>query len=292
LQAVTLILATAKDHTLNEKTRLFLNRIRHLGYIATPWVNHITIYCKKYGLQFKSHKRDGIGKDISYKYGVYAEDYVNRYFHNKCHLKPGGIMLDIGANIGWYSVLMARECGLKVYAFEPHPFNFAMLSENIRINHLDNIQAFQNAIADREGKMKLHIYKSYNMGRHSLVDHGKTGRFHEVDTISIDGFMKKHNLDQSPVELFKIDIEGFEMAALRGAASTLARTRYIFSEYSPAIMTSINESPVEYVDLLQGFGFKSYIIQDENSAIPVSYETLKSYKDGVHNIFWSRETQA
>jgi FkbM family methyltransferase len=274
-----------------KKTRLFLNRIRHLGIIATPWVNHISIYCKKYGLRFKSHKRDGIGKDISYKYGVYAEDYVNSYFHNKCHLKPGGIMLDIGANIGWYSVLMEKTCGLKVYAFEPHPFNFNMLTENIRINHAGNIRAFRNAVGEKEGKMKLYVYKSYNMGRHSLVDHGKTGLFHEVDTISIDGFMKKNNLDQSPVELFKIDIEGFEMAALRGAAVTLSRTRYIFSEFSPAIMKSINESSQEYVNLMQELGFSGYIIQNENSATPVSYEMLKSYTDGVHNIFWSREQQ-
>ena len=64
---------------MNENTRLLLNRIRHLGYIAAPWITDITIYCKKYGLWFKSHKRDGIGKDISYKYGegkisYYAND--------------------------------------------------------------------------------------------------------------------------------------------------------------------------------------------------------------------------
>jgi FkbM family methyltransferase len=273
---------------VNETTRLLINRIRHLGYIALPWITDITIYCKKYGLWFKSHKRDGIGKDISYKYGVYAEDYVNCFFKNKLGLKPGGIMLDIGANIGWYSVVMSKECQLKVYAFEPHPFNYSMLKENIRINNANNIHAFQNAIADQEGRMKLHVYKSYNMGRHSLVDHGKTGKYHEVDTISIDGFMKKQGMENEPVELFKIDIEGFEMAALRGARNTLRRTRYVFSEFSPAIMKTIGESPAEYVDLMQGLGFSGYIIDNENSATAVGYTTLKTYTEGVHNIFWSR----
>jgi len=277
---------------VNEKTRLFLNRLRHLGYIAAPWLTEITLYSKKYDLYFKSHKRDGIGKDISYKYGVYAEDYVNRFFKNKLTLKPGGIMLDIGANIGWYSIVMAKECGLEVFAFEPHPFNFSMLRENIRINNASNIHAYQNAIAEKEGRMKLHVYKSYNMGRHSLVNHGKTGLFHEVEAISIDGFMAKQGLDKAPVEMFKIDIEGFEMAALRGAATTLSRTRYVFSEFSPAIMRSISESSVEYVDLMKDLGFSGYIIQHENSAIPVSYETLKGYTEGVHNIFWSRELPA
>lgn len=274
---------------MNEKVRLFLNRIRHLAYISNPLVEHITIYCKKYGLYFKSHKRDGIGKDISYKYGVYAEDYVNRFFYNKLHLKPGGIMLDIGANIGWYSVLMAKECKLKVYSFEPHPFNFKMLIENLRNNNIENYAAFQEAVAETEGTMKLHVYKSYNMGRHSLVDHGKTGISHEVLTTSIDRFMHVVKMDNTPVELFKIDIEGFEMAALRGAEATLKRTRYVFSEYSPAIMKSINESSDEYVDLMQSLGFNGYIINDEKSSSPISYSTLKSYKDGVHNIFWSRE---
>jgi FkbM family methyltransferase len=274
---------------VNENTRLLLNRIRHLGYIAAPWITDISIYCKKYGLWFKSHKRDGIGKDISYKYGVYAEDYVNSFFKNRLGLIPGGIMLDIGANIGWYSVVMAKECGLRVFAFEPHPFNFSMLKDNIRINNTKNVFAFQNALADREGRMKLHVYKSYNMGRHSLVDHGKTGKYHEVDTISIDGFMAKQGMENEPVELFKIDIEGFEMAALRGARNTLHRTRYVFSEFSPAIMQSIGESAAEYVDLMQERGFYAYIINNESSVTPVSYTTLKSYSEGVHNIFWSRE---
>lgn len=277
---------------MNEKTRLFLNRLRHLGYIAVPWLKEITLYTKKYDLYFKSHKRDGIGKDISYRSGVYAEDYINRFFKNKLNLKPGGILLDIGANIGWYSIVMAKECGLEVFAFEPHPFNFSMLTENIRINKASNIHAYPYTIAEKEGRMKLHVYKSYNMGRHSLVNHGKTGLFHEVDAISIDGFMAKHGLDKAPVEMFKIDIEGFEMAALRGASTTLSRTRYVFSEFSPAIMRSISESSAEYVDLMKDLGFSGYIIQNENSAIPVSYEMLKSYTEGVHNIFWSRELPA
>ena len=256
--------------------------------IAMPWIEDITIYCKKYGLYFKSHKRDGIGKDISYKYGVYAEDYVNRFFVNKLGLKPGSIMLDIGANIGWYSVVMEKYAQLKVYSFEPHPFNFSMLKENIRINNAKNVQAFPYAIADKKGIMKLHVYKSYNMGRHSLVDHGKTNKFHEVETISIDGFMSANGLEKEPVELFKIDIEGFEMAALRGSVNTLQRTRYIFSEFSPSIMKTINESPVEYVNLMESLGFNGYIIDNESSATPVSYETLRSYDEGVHNIFWTR----
>jgi FkbM family methyltransferase len=274
---------------VSEKTRLFLNRLRHLGYIANPWVKEISIYCKKYGLNFNSHKRDGIGKDISYKYGVYAEDFVNRFFCDRLNLKPGGIMLDIGANIAWYSIVLAKECRLKVYAFEPHPFNFSMLSKNIRSNNADNIHPFQKAIADKEGRMKLHIYKSYNMGRHSLVNHGKTGQFHEVETISVDNFMLGQGLEHSPVELFKIDIEGFEMAAMRGAVKTLSRTRFVFSEYSPAIMKSIGESPDEYIDLMQRLGFDGYFIQNETSVVPVSHQTLREYSDGVHNIFWSKE---
>jgi FkbM family methyltransferase len=199
-------------------------------------------------------------------------------------------MLDIGANIGWYSLVMAKECLLKVLAFEPHPFNFSMLTENIRTNHAGNIHAFPYAISDREGKMKLYEYKSYNMGRHSLIDHGKTRRYYEVDTITIDGFMTREGLEKEPVEMFKIDIEGFEMAALRGASATLRRTRYVFSEFSPGIMKSIGESSVEYVDLMQGLGFSGYIIENENTVTSLSYMEMKGYTEGVHNIFWSRES--
>ena len=78
------------------------------------------------------------------------------------------------------------------------------------------------------------------------------------------------------------------MAALRGSVNTLQRTRYIFSEFSPSIMKTINESPLEYVNLMESLGFNGYVIDNETSATPVSYETLRSYDEGVHNIFWSR----
>lgn len=273
---------------MNSKTNLFLNRIKHFTYRFMPWLEEVKAYCEKYDLLFSFHKGDVIGRDIAYKLGVYGEDYVNCYMKKHLGLKPGATMLDVGANLGWYSVVMARECGLKIYSFEPDPFNFSMLSKNIRNNNIKGVQAFQYAIADREAKMKLHLYKTYNTGRHSLIDHGKTGKFVEVDTVTIDGFMAKQGLSAEPVELLKIDIEGFEMAAFRGARETLKRCRYVFSEFSPEIMKSINEDPAGFTDLFENLGFRAFNIISEEHAEPVDHKSLRSWQTGVHNILWSR----
>ncbi len=198
-------------------------------------------------------------------------------------------MLDVGANIGWFSVVMAQQSQLNIYAFEPHPFNYFMLNENIILNKSNNIKSYPYAIAENAGTMRLHVYKSYNMGRHSLINHGKTDRFYEVETISIDDFMEKNKLDNEPVEMLKIDIEGYEMAALRGAKKTLERTRFVFSEFSPAIMETIKESSQSYINLMKSYGFEGHIINNEFSCTPISYNALAEYDSGVHNIFWSRE---
>jgi FkbM family methyltransferase len=203
-------------------------------------------------------------------------------------LKKAGLMLDIGANIGWYSLVMSKGAGLEIYSFEPDPHNFHCLTQNIANNTINGVHPFQFAVADRETKMKLHLYKTYNTGRHSLIDHGKTGKFVEVDTVSIDGFMKKHGLSGQPVELYKIDIEGFEMAAFRGSMETLANTRYVFSEFSPEIMKSINEDPVQFTNLFEQLGFSAFIIKNEEHAERLDHNELRGYQEGVHNILWSR----
>lgn len=273
---------------MNYKNNFFLNRIKHFTFRFMPWLEEVKAYCEKYDLFFTFHKGDAIGRDIAYKFGVYGEDHVNSYMKKHLGLKKGSIMLDIGANIGWYSLVMAKECGLKIYSFEPDPFNFSMLTKNIQNNQIKGVETFQNAIADRETKMKLHLYKTYNTGRHSLIDHGKTDKFVEVDTITVDGFMAKHGLSAEPVELFKIDIEGFEMAAFRGAGETLKRSRYIFSEFSPEIMRSIDEDPTSFTDLFENLGYKAFNIINEDHAEPVDHQALRSLTTGVHNILWSK----
>ncbi len=272
----------------NYKNDLFLNRIKHFAFRFMPWLVEVKAYCGKYDLFFIFHKGDGIGGDIAYKYGVYAEDYVNCYMNKHLDLKKGGLMLDIGANIGWYSLVMSKGAALDIYAFEPDPHNFQCLTRNIINNNIKGVHPFQVAVADRETKMKLHLYKTYNTGRHSLIDHGKTGKFVEVDTICIDAFMKKHGLSGRIVELYKIDIEGFEMAAFRGSMETLSKTRFVFSEFTPEIMRSINEDPAQFIDLFEKLGFSAYIIRNEEHAERADHDTLRAYKEGVHNILWSR----
>ncbi|HSF45592.1 MAG TPA: FkbM family methyltransferase [Chitinophagaceae bacterium] len=272
----------------NYKNDLFLNRVKHFAYRWMPWLETVKAYCAKYDLFFIFHKGDAIGRDIAYKYGVYSEDFVNRFMTRHLGLKKGGLMLDVGANIGWYSVVMAKHAGLKIYSFEPDPHNFRCLTQNITNNNIEDVHPFQYAVADRETKMKLHLYKTYNTGRHSLIDHGKTGKYVEVDTVTIDGFMKKQGLTGQVVELFKIDIEGFEMAAFRGAKETLKNTRFIFSEFSPEIMESIHEDPANFTDLFENLGFQAYMIKDEDHVLKVDHQELRSYKEGVHNILWSK----
>jgi len=105
----------------------------------------------------------------------------------KDHLKKGMTIIDIGANIGYYTLLMGQITGPDgiVYAFEPEPNNFRLLSKNILKNNIQNIHPFQKAVSDKNGFIKLFISKEHR-GDHKIFETDDKRPSITVDQISID----------------------------------------------------------------------------------------------------------
>lgn len=140
------------------------------------------------------------------------------------HALPGGVFYDIGASIGFFSVLVARRVGAMgtVYAFEPVAANAALVLENARLNHFDHLQTFEVAVGDKSGSMELFL--SGWQGGASLIkdvmrpeDLAGSCR---VDIVTLDRFIRDKGL--RPPTLIKIDVEGAERQALEGMQETLA----------------------------------------------------------------------
>lgn len=137
-----------------------------------------------------------------------------------------GIALDIGANIGNYSKSMASKFG-KVYAFEPHPENVAMLQARINYNKksMDNVEIVPKAVSDRNGTTKL--YDNDFSEQYSIsVLYPESGnwnytkdKFIEVPTITLDDFCSTF----TRLDFMKVDIEGAENFMFKGAIKTLTR---------------------------------------------------------------------
>ena len=136
----------------------------------------------------------------------------------------GGVFVDVGANIGGYTVRLARKS--KVYAFEPEPRNYSLLVSNLKLNNLA-ASTYDYAISDTSGMLKLHTSEYH--GRHSIegARSSKAGRNHaRVKAFTLDDIL----LEEDPIDVLKIDVEGAEPKVLGGALNTLAKTKFVVVE--------------------------------------------------------------
>jgi FkbM family methyltransferase len=143
------------------------------------------------------------------------------------HLPRGGVVYDVGANLGFFSLVAARLVGVgegRVYAFEPAPENAEAIRRNAELNHLPNISVIASAVSSQAGTARLQIVDDQSWSRlEEFGEHPDTERVLEVETVSIDGLLSAGELP--PPTLVKIDVEGAELAVLDGMRSTIAEHR-------------------------------------------------------------------
>jgi FkbM family methyltransferase len=133
-------------------------------------------------------------------------------------LSSGGIAYDVGANVGFYTLLASACVGPKgkVFAFEPLPENVSLLQRHVRLNHRSNVEIHSFAVSDHSGKLRFERGARCEMGR--LSDQGDL----DVAAVSLDDFIYGSG-NPSP-HLVKIDTEGAELHVLRGAGRLLQQT--------------------------------------------------------------------
>jgi FkbM family methyltransferase len=157
-------------------------------------------------------------------------------------LPPGAVALDVGANIGLYSIplgLRLQELGGTLYAFEPVPSNFSRLMENLSLNHLNQVvKAERVALSDHESVLKMILRDDFAAGGETgnasvWIDDGRDSSFEKVDVpaIRLDDYLSRTPL--SRIDFVKLDIEGHEGEFLRGARESIERFRpVILSEFN------------------------------------------------------------
>ena len=176
-------------------------------------------------------------------------------------VKEGMTVLDIGANIGYYSLIAARRVGKKglIFAFEPAPENLSLLRRNIEANGFNNIIPVAKAVSNCSGKQKLFL--GNDPIEHSLSDYVGT-EFIEVDVTSVDEFVRSQNLS---VDLIKIDVDGTEMKVLEGMVETQARnpSMKIITEFVPHLLEKNGYAPKLFLERLMAYGFELHVIDEE-----------------------------
>jgi FkbM family methyltransferase len=152
-------------------------------------------------------------------------------------LRSGMIVVDIGANIGWYTLLSAKKVGDKglVIAFEPEPTNFQLLTRSIEYNKFTNVRALQECVSKEKGTRELWL-ASENSGAHSIINkQGKQMIY--VNSITLDEVLFDLSLDK--IDVLKIDAEGAEPEIIEGGQKFLfgSRVEHLFLEWNPEVWT-------------------------------------------------------
>jgi FkbM family methyltransferase len=165
-------------------------------------------------------------------------------------LTPGRIFFDIGANVGFYTVLGAKRVGSDghVYAFEPLPANVAALNRNLELSGLTGVTVIPHAVADRGGPMWLVVARESFWGRLSTLPPPRNaiGTI-PVLCVSIDEIVSTG--DVAPPDVVKIDVEGAELDVLRGMAQTLRTSR-------PVIVCELHGTWSEVTGLLEAANYQ------------------------------------
>lgn len=191
-------------------------------------------------------------------------------------VQPGMIMLDVGAHVGYYACRYAKVVGGhgRIFAFEPHPRTFNMLSRNVKAR--PNVQPVPVALAESEGTAELHDYLIMSASGSLHYDEAmaalQQAQVHDGDvaprigqtftpqtftvrTLPGDQFLAGQGVTR--VDIIKMDIEGAEVGALRGLSQTIARSPELklVMEYNPAALKAFGHEPEAALAEVLALGF-------------------------------------
>ena len=228
---------------------------------------------------------DNKDKDISKQikdFGWYIDEQLTTNVFKE-YLKPGMVVLDLGANIGFYTMLARSLVGPrgKVFAFEPSPHNVGLIKASAKTNHFDNVTIIEAAVADKVGKATLYLAPDY-ITEHSLHDYYENPKPNAkqnqtiVRVTTVDSFLKKQ-VGNMKIDFIKMDIEGSETKALKGMKETLQKNDrlILITEFWINGFYLSNSTPEKYLKAIQKFGFKIYFIDDfKQSVYHVSIKQL------------------
>jgi FkbM family methyltransferase len=193
----------------------------------------------------------------------------------KKEIKKGDVVLDIGANIGYYTLIFARIVGEegKVFAFEPDPDNLALLKRNLEINGYQNTILITKAVSNKTEKIKLYLAED-DLGDHRIYNSHDGRKSIEIEAIKLDDYFENYN---GRIDFIKMDIQGAEGLATQGGFNLLNKNKTvkIVTEFWPIGLKRSGVEPMEYLKALSEHGFKLYHINEKEKRIePVSIPKL------------------
>lgn len=213
------------------------------------------------GFKLAVHQHDTIISEQIRQNKVWAQSET-RLFREL--ITPGMTVVDVGANIGYFSLLASTLVGPKgrVHAFEPDPVNCGLLRRNVRMNHASNIKVVQAALSNNDEPVQLFL-NSDNKGDHRIWE--STGESRTKITVTATTFDQYLKETATVPNFIKIDVQGAEGYVLEGMSETLAQagTKYLILEFWPEAMRKCQTDPKRVIQQIADAGFTIRVIADD-----------------------------
>ena len=262
-----------------------LSRFRALRAVHIWVVRRLTQTLRPGIYKINGHPMYLSGTELSTGLSTAVEPDLINYVAST--VKPGVVVLDIGAHIGIFAVPCAHRVGLtgRVIAFEPDPTNCESLRKNVELNGLSNVVIVEKAASSTTASAVLHL-SANNTGGHSLhaipsdsllyppaTNHASVA----VLTVTVDGWLAEAGI--SKVDFVKIDVEGYESAVLQGMQHTLQDNLEIqvVMEYWPWHLCRVGVPVERPLQLMADLGFRFYLL--ESPIKPVTANELTALRD-------------
>ncbi len=214
-------------------------------------------------------------------------------------LKPGDVVLDIGANHGFYSLIAAPRIlpGGHVYAFEPSKSFYDLIRASVSVNGLgDTVSVVNLALGDSEADVTLEFDRHWSGDGHlqmgqtrSAISDFQTELVREtVKCVSLDNYL---GAKLAKVDVIKMDIEGAEGLAIKGMSKIIDRSRNLkmMMEFCPAMMAGLECDASFVVQFLESRGFMCWEISVNGELLPARWQKLLQDPDTIRNVIVSRQ---
>ena len=236
--------------------------------VLTAWLDGLSVYAYP-------------GNETSRAVFITGLYEPNEFFLLSQVLRPGMTFVDAGANMGLYTLFAARKIGERgvVLAIEPSTRECQRLLKNVAVNSLSNVRVLQNAVSDSHSEVDLLVAEDARSGHNTLgafaYDTSLATR-ESVHAERLDDIVQREGL--SRVDIIKLDIEGAELRALKGAVGILDRFRpLLLLELADRALRHQDSSSSQIWDFCRQRGYKLFAF-DPHTGLPVLAQQ-RSYYD-------------
>jgi FkbM family methyltransferase len=173
-------------------------------------------------------------------------------------LRPGMVLLDVGAYVGQFTLISSRATSgdIRIFSFEPTPEVFRQLRRNIQANKCAHVTCIQAALSDKPGKAKFYFYPDSHDQNSLRALASSDARFAQVNVETVDSISEKYSIDR--MDIIKVDVEGNELAVLKGASLSLARFRPILIIEISRHQSTYGYTGADIKAYLNGFGYNTF----------------------------------